>query len=321
MNSRAASECPLVSIVIPTYEQEQMASEAVSSALAQDYPNLEVVVVDDASPSHTYDTIRSVADPRLRYHRNERNLGRVANYRRGLKDLARGDWVIMLDGDDYFTDASFVRSAVQRVHENPDAVIVAARSATQIATSTTVPPSPGEKTMAGIDVVRALPNQEYLFMHMASMYRRKTAMELDFYRSNTVCSDWESLYRLALRGTVVFLDRTVGIWRIHGANATRSQDWRVWADNLQVWPVILADAVTFGMPSAEAEAVCRSCLVRFGAMQIPSVLRSPSRLDVFRYLQALWQLDRRALQKVLSSGLTMARLAAGLLGYYRRATM
>lgn len=40
---------PRVSIAIPTYNQAQFIGQAVSSALMQDYPNLEVIVVDDAS--------------------------------------------------------------------------------------------------------------------------------------------------------------------------------------------------------------------------------------------------------------------------------
>src|SRR5574340_595951 len=72
---------PLVSIMIPTYGQEEVILKAVDSALAQDYPNLEIIVADDASPDCTSQLVATRKDPRLHYHRNPTNIGRVANYR------------------------------------------------------------------------------------------------------------------------------------------------------------------------------------------------------------------------------------------------
>src|SRR6202008_1761874 len=100
---------PKVTVMIPTYGQADVILRAVDSALAQDYANLEVVVIDDCSPDTTGAVVAARRATRLPHPRNDRNLGRVANYRHGLYGLARGDWVINLDGDDYFVDAGFVR--------------------------------------------------------------------------------------------------------------------------------------------------------------------------------------------------------------------
>ena len=75
---------PKVTILIPTYNQERFIDRAIASALWQDHPSLEVVVLDDASTDGAGRAARAWShDPRFRYACNERNLGRVENYRRG----------------------------------------------------------------------------------------------------------------------------------------------------------------------------------------------------------------------------------------------
>lgn len=121
-------EFPLVSIMIPTYNQEAYISDAIESALAQDYPNLEVVVTDDCSTDHTAEVVKQyLTDSRLKYHRNTKNLGRVGNYHNTLYNVASGEWVVNLDGDDYFTDNKFISIGMSRILENEGALFYFAR--------------------------------------------------------------------------------------------------------------------------------------------------------------------------------------------------
>ena len=100
----------MVSILIPTYNQSRYLLQAVESALNQDYAHLEVIVCDDASSDWDQGLLKTfVADPRLRIHRNPHNLGRVKNYRQCLYELAKLDWVLVLDGDDFLLDHAYVR--------------------------------------------------------------------------------------------------------------------------------------------------------------------------------------------------------------------
>ena len=52
-------------------------------------------------------------DFRIRYFRNTENLGTLKNYKKSLYELASGDWVINLDGDDFFIDPNFISKAVE----------------------------------------------------------------------------------------------------------------------------------------------------------------------------------------------------------------
>ncbi len=107
---------PKVSVMIPTFNQAHLVGEAIESALAQTYENLEVIVADDASTDDTPEVVGDFTnDPRLSYYRNSTNLGRVANYHRTLYERATGDWVVNLDGDDYFTDQEYIYTAIQYI--------------------------------------------------------------------------------------------------------------------------------------------------------------------------------------------------------------
>ena len=94
---------PRVSIMIPTYKQDKIVSRAISSSLKQDYTNLEIIISDDCSPDNTKEIVkRFLKDKRVKYFRNDTNLGRVSNYRKTLFDYATGDWAINLDGGRLF---------------------------------------------------------------------------------------------------------------------------------------------------------------------------------------------------------------------------
>ena len=89
---------PLVSVCVPAHNQASYIAGALRSALHHDL-DLEVLVQDDASTDATAGVVRALADPRVRYARNDRRLG-VAATRNVLLDRARGTYVAWLDADD-----------------------------------------------------------------------------------------------------------------------------------------------------------------------------------------------------------------------------
>ena len=92
---------PLVSICIPTYNYRHYLSDALDSALAQEFADIEIVVVDNCSDDGTPDLVEAYCrrDSRVIFHRNSRNLGMTANFNRSMA-LARGKYVKFLCADD-----------------------------------------------------------------------------------------------------------------------------------------------------------------------------------------------------------------------------
>lgn len=224
-----AGRPPLVTIMIPTYGQAHLLPRAIESALAQSYPHLEVVVADDASPDATPDTVARYAhDPRLRYVRRERNLGRTGNYRATLVEEARGDFVLNLDGDDWLRDGSYVADAMALVAQHPDLALVFARSSTYFQESDTLVDKDANVGLPpvcdGTDLFLRYPDGDVQIPHLTALYRRDLAVELGFYEHDVLSSDAVSLLLLLPGRRVGFIDRVVGAWRSHGSNATWISD-------------------------------------------------------------------------------------------------
>jgi len=112
---------PLVSVVIPCYEHSRFLRTAIDSALAQSWPDLEVVVVDDGNEPAEATAIGEIVDSYLtgqvRLVTNDRNLGLAAARNAGI-DQARGSWIVPLDADDKLAPA-FLEKTLSAIQQNP----------------------------------------------------------------------------------------------------------------------------------------------------------------------------------------------------------
>ena len=93
-------DSPLVTIYIPAYNVEKYIAESIESALAQDYPHIEVCVHDDGSTDGTLQVIKALAEqhPTIRFSSAE-NAGIGAASNRAI-NLGTGELILQLDGDD-----------------------------------------------------------------------------------------------------------------------------------------------------------------------------------------------------------------------------
>ncbi|HSD85048.1 MAG TPA: glycosyltransferase family A protein [Anaerolineae bacterium] len=102
---------PLVTIGMPTYNRANgYLREALGSALAQTYPNLEIVVSDNGSTDNTESVVRSYADPRIRYYRQQPPVIPNDNFNFCLQQ-ANGAYFLMLHDDDKI-DPDFVETCM-----------------------------------------------------------------------------------------------------------------------------------------------------------------------------------------------------------------
>ena len=90
---------PLVSVIIPTHNREDLLGRAIRSVLAQSYRELELIVVDDASTDGTREVVEAFDDPRLRYLRREQGGSAAAARNAGLA-IAKGELIAFQDDDD-----------------------------------------------------------------------------------------------------------------------------------------------------------------------------------------------------------------------------
>lgn len=110
-----------VSILIVTYNHSLYIAKAIDSVLMQDHPfETQIVVLDDASTDNTF----TLAEQQLRgvqqvtLIKNDVNLGITKNYQKGFS-LCTGEYVFIVEGDDYWLDAKKISKQVAFLQEHP----------------------------------------------------------------------------------------------------------------------------------------------------------------------------------------------------------
>ena len=93
---------PIVSILVPCYNEEQFLEDAVESLINQTYGAIEILIIDDYSTDKTYEIAKKLSekDYRIKVLQNKYEKGLVGNLNTGL-ETARGKFVTRLDADDY----------------------------------------------------------------------------------------------------------------------------------------------------------------------------------------------------------------------------
>jgi biofilm PGA synthesis N-glycosyltransferase PgaC len=121
---------PVVTILIPAYNEEAVIAGSVRAALASDYPGLEVLVLDDdGSKDGTAEAAREAVegDPRCEVVRDEVNRGKAERLNIGFT-RARHDLIVVTDADAHLHPHA-IRHLVARLHRSPmPAAVAAARS-------------------------------------------------------------------------------------------------------------------------------------------------------------------------------------------------
>jgi glycosyltransferase involved in cell wall biosynthesis len=90
---------PFFTVITVTYNSSQFVRDAIESVLASTFTDFELIIGDDCSTDNTWEIINEYDDSRIVKYRNETNLREYPNRNKAL-NLARGEWVIFIDGDD-----------------------------------------------------------------------------------------------------------------------------------------------------------------------------------------------------------------------------
>src|SRR5215510_12875881 len=107
-----------VTIAIPTYNRSRLLKEAMASVLSQDYPDFQVLVLDNASTDETETAVRSFQDARVMYVRNDVNLVCMRYWNRAI-ELNSSDYVCLLSDDDLMLPG-FIRESAALLDQHPE---------------------------------------------------------------------------------------------------------------------------------------------------------------------------------------------------------
>lgn len=123
MLTGSGTDCPLVSVIIPTHDRLALSLEAIESVRAQSYVPIELIVVDDGSTDGTSERLR--AEPGIRLLHID-HTGRPGAVRNAGVAIAAGDYLAFLDSDDLWMPDKLALQ-MELLRENPGVPIVHSR--------------------------------------------------------------------------------------------------------------------------------------------------------------------------------------------------
>lgn len=202
---------PLVSIIVPSYNQGRYIAETIASILSQDYQNIELLVIDGASQDETLDVLAGFErDPRLRWI-SEQDEGVVDAVNKGLA-MATGVYAAIQSSDDYYLPGA-ISAAIKVLEEDLEALLV-------VGDVVKVDEQGGEiqRTMLGPMTFERLLSMRTWIPQPSTFFRLSSAKAHGGWRSKVpYAADTDLWFRMALVGKVRKIDRPMACRRQHGA--------------------------------------------------------------------------------------------------------
>jgi len=209
-----------ISVVIPCYNQGQYLADAVNSALSQDYPDKEIIVVNDGSLDHTASVATSFGN-RILYI--EQPNGGAAKARNSGIQAASGEYIAFLDADDICLPGR-LQLQVVILDSSPaiglvatDAYLINAESC-QIGLKSSLSGTPRNSANFRWNTV------EYCATTSTVMVRRQCFDVVGLFEESSVVhsagEDWLQWVRIAHDFDMRYIDQVTIGYRIHGMNLT-----------------------------------------------------------------------------------------------------
>lgn len=208
---------PLVSVVIPVYKGELFLKEAIDSILHQTYVFFELILVDDASPDGSSSIIHQYHDDRIKYVKNEVNIGIGLSRKKGI-ELAKGKYIALLDQDD-ISYPYRLEKQVEFMEANPH-IGASSGHADIIDTRGQLNGSKIEASIGKKLEVELI--FQYVFNNPASIYRKDAIIKAGNFRDE-YCEDYSLLIRLIEHCKIANLPVALIKYRIHGENTSIKQ--------------------------------------------------------------------------------------------------
>lgn len=296
---------PLVSIVVPSFNQGKYIRETLDSILGQDYRPLEVLVLDGGSTDETVEVLRSYDAPELQWW-SERDNGVVDAVNKGLAK-ARGEIVGIQSSDDLYTPGA-ISHAVNAFTDGVAMVYGDAEyidAASKVTGRTHLPPFDLEAYVA-----------KRMFIPQASAFFSRAAMHASgLWRADiSYAADAEFFLRIATQGRVVKLDAVLARYRYHEEQRDRAgeriaRDWekgvRRWLDETHA-PRALRRRAAIGIQltrahyMSDARWAARSLALYRAAVLQPSLVTAADfpRRELIPGRTPIWRVLSRAKRKL-----------------------
>lgn len=227
------AERPLVSVIIPCFNREDYIRETIDSVLHQNYPNMELIVIDDGCTDKSRDILESYGKQiHLLEHPGRRNRGQSAAINLGLKKSS-GEFVAILDSDDLFFENKLMEQ-VQFLSDNPDTGAVYANGINI--------DSEGKRLFKMYpegkrDPIGPEPVLEHSAFNLPSnaMVRKKVFDQAGFFNEDLrTAQDHDMAVRVAEIAPVGYIDKCLWSYRRHNKSISHNRTMERWQNGFRI---------------------------------------------------------------------------------------
>lgn len=216
---------PLVSIIMCTYNRARYLPEAIQSVLDQEFKDWELIILDDTSIDNTEEVVKSYssADSRIKYIKNDTNLGIAKNRNKGLAE-ALGKYIAVLDSDDLWSLGDKLSQQVSFLESHPDYGIIGTFVTMISENGSTIKNINYETESSQIVSKMLLRNQ---IAHSSALFKKDLALASGGYDENIlIWEDYDLWLKMGKTHKIKNLALYSTKYRVHKNNSDKSNKIR-----------------------------------------------------------------------------------------------
>jgi len=247
------AETPLISIVIPSYNQAKYIAANLDSILNQTFHDFEVIFIDDGSTDNTADILKEYAqkDSRIKYV-YQQNSERAVARTHGIS-LARGKYVCLVDSDDTWLPEKLEKQ-LQCMEANPEIVLCYASVNRIDSDGNKLKSAARQQEGYSGDVYKHLLTRNFI-PSVTPMLRRSVLEKVGAQVTEYIpYEDWDFWLRISLQGKFHHIKEPLGNYRIHPSQSVQN----VKASRIEEVTIKILDAKQNVFPEAYSLAYLRS---------------------------------------------------------------
>lgn len=206
---------PKISVLMPVYKtKEEYLREAIESILAQTFTDFEFLILDDCPDNPVEKIVKSYSDARIKYSKNEKNLG-ISASRNKLIDMAKGEYLAVMDHDDVAESERFAEE-----------VLVLDRNLKIGVVGSWFKRFPNERNCKNPETNEQIIHylmQNCAVLHPTSMIRKSALGRLRYEEDFTPSEDYALWCRLIGKTEFYNIQKVLFNYREHATNTSKTQ--------------------------------------------------------------------------------------------------
>jgi len=226
---------PLVSVYIPSFNHEKFIADALNSVVWQDYPNIELVVIDDASTDGSWEVIQDWVAVngeglKIKAHRHEQNQG-ITKTLNELVGLCSGKYLVGIASDDYLLSGS-VGKRVGYLEDNldkgavfGDCIVINERGGVLHQSGLSQLYSMDKSKLSGAQLGKELITN--WGVPGGTLMVRRDVHEVIKFDSGLLVEDFDFYLKLLAKRLLGYMDESVSAYRLHESNTSRVSSFSV----------------------------------------------------------------------------------------------